>query len=62
MGGCLRKICRIALMQLSTSVGGDGHSLALAASGEVFSWGDGEDGKLGHGTADRWDCDEYFTK
>ena len=42
-----------SICQLATSVGWDGHSLALATSGEVFSWGDGEDGKLGHGTDDR---------
>ena len=38
---------------LATSVGSDGHSLALAESGEVFSWGDGDYGKLGHGNSDR---------
>lgn len=36
-----------------TSVGSDGHSMALAESGEVFSWGDGDYGKLGHGNSDR---------
>ena len=39
--------------QLVTSVGSDGHSLALTESGEVFSWGDGDYGKLGHGNSDR---------
>lgn len=39
--------------QLATSVGSDGHSLALTESGEVFSWGDGDYGKLGHGNSDR---------
>ncbi|KAK3583560.1 hypothetical protein CHS0354_026149 [Potamilus streckersoni] len=38
---------------LSTSVGSDGHSMALTESGEVFSWGDGDYGKLGHGNSDR---------
>jgi len=28
---------------------GAAHSLALTADGAVWSWGDGEDGKLGHG-------------
>ena len=28
---------------------GPGHSLALAADGGVWSWGDGAGGKLGHG-------------
>ncbi|XP_018024010.1 probable E3 ubiquitin-protein ligase HERC1 isoform X2 [Hyalella azteca] len=36
-----------------SSCGSDGHSLALAESGEVFSWGDGDFGKLGHGNSDR---------
>ena len=27
--------------------------MAVAESGEIFSWGDGEHGKLGHGTTDR---------
>ena len=39
--------------QLATSCGSDGHSLALTESGEVFSWGDGDYGKLGHGNSDR---------
>lgn len=38
---------------MCSSVGSDGHSLALAESGEVFSWGDGDYGKLGHGNSDR---------
>nr|CAI5839109.1 unnamed protein product [Callosobruchus analis] len=41
------------IVDLATSVGSDGHSLALAESGEVFSWGDGDYGKLGHGNSDR---------
>lgn len=41
------------ITQLVTSVGSDGHSMALAESGEVFSWGDGDYGKLGHGNSDR---------
>ena len=39
--------------QLATSTGSDGHSIALTESGEVFSWGDGDYGKLGHGNSDR---------
>ena len=39
--------------QLATSCGSDGHSLALTETGEVFSWGDGDYGKLGHGNSDR---------
>ncbi|XP_076258464.1 putative E3 ubiquitin-protein ligase HERC1 isoform X2 [Rhynchophorus ferrugineus] len=41
------------ITDLATSMGSDGHSLALAESGEVFSWGDGDYGKLGHGNSDR---------
>ncbi|XP_075939248.1 putative E3 ubiquitin-protein ligase HERC1 [Anarhichas minor] len=39
--------------QLVTSCGSNGHSMALTESGEVFSWGDGDYGKLGHGNSDR---------
>lgn len=39
--------------QLVTSYGSDGHSLALTETGEVFSWGDGDYGKLGHGNSER---------
>lgn len=28
---------------------GGRHALALTADGRVFSWGEGDDGKLGHG-------------
>lgn len=41
------------VIQLATSVGSDGHTLAVTESGEVFSWGDGDYGKLGHGNSDR---------
>ncbi|XP_076031800.1 LOW QUALITY PROTEIN: putative E3 ubiquitin-protein ligase HERC1 [Oratosquilla oratoria] len=41
------------ITQVVTSCGSDGHSLAVADSGEVFSWGDGDYGKLGHGNSDR---------
>ena len=41
------------ITDISTSVGSDGHSMAVAESGEVFSWGDGDYGKLGHGNSDR---------
>lgn len=39
--------------QLVTSCGSDGHSMALVETGEVFSWGDGDFGKLGHGNNER---------
>uniref|UniRef100_A0A7N6A8Y1 HECT-type E3 ubiquitin transferase n=1 Tax=Anabas testudineus TaxID=64144 RepID=A0A7N6A8Y1_ANATE len=41
------------VIQLVTSCGSDGHSMALTETGEVFSWGDGDFGKLGHGNSER---------
>lgn len=35
--------------KLSSSKGSDGHTLALTDDGLVYSWGDGDYGKLGHG-------------
>ena len=46
-------IVGFVITQIATSVGADGHSLALTEGGEVFSWGDGDYGKLGHGNSDR---------
>ena len=46
-------VAGFVVTQLVTSVGSDGHSMALTESGEVFSWGDGDYGKLGHGNSDR---------
>uniref|UniRef100_A0A3B3I293 Uncharacterized protein n=1 Tax=Oryzias latipes TaxID=8090 RepID=A0A3B3I293_ORYLA len=40
-------------LYLVTSCGSDGHSMALMETGEVFSWGDGDFGKLGHGNSER---------
>ena len=37
------------IVQLSASKSGDCHCLALANNGDVFSWGEGELGRLGHG-------------
>lgn len=36
------------LLQVACNSGGK-HCLALSVDGEVYSWGEGEDGKLGHG-------------
>lgn len=41
------------VIQVASSCGSDGHSLAVTDTGEVFSWGDGDFGKLGHGNSDR---------
>lgn len=35
--------------KLSSSKRSDGHTLALTEEGTVYSWGDGDYGKLGHG-------------
>ena len=51
--GFITYVLGYVVTQLSTSVGSDGHSMALTESGEVFSWGDGDYGKLGHGNSDR---------
>ncbi|XP_033110692.1 probable E3 ubiquitin-protein ligase HERC1 [Anneissia japonica] len=37
------------ITKVSSSKGSDGHTLALTTEGQVFSWGDGDYGKLGHG-------------
>lgn len=50
---CLSSDPGFVVTQLVTSCGSDGHSMALTESGEVFSWGDGDYGKLGHGNSDR---------
>eukprot|EP00644_Phytophthora_capsici_P002619 jgi/Phyca11/543302/estExt2_Genewise1Plus.C_PHYCAscaffold_110518 len=36
---------------ITTICAGSTHNLALSATGDVFSWGNGVDGQLGHGTA-----------
>lgn len=41
---------------MSSSKGGDGHTLALTEDGQLYSWGDGDYGKLGHGN-----CTTYKT-
>ena len=38
----------IPIKKLAVHSGGR-HTLALSINGEVYSWGEGEDGKLGHG-------------
>lgn len=39
------------IKKVSSSKGSDGHTLAFTTEGEVFSWGDGDYGKLGHGNS-----------
>ena len=37
------------MVQLCACKIGDGHCLAVTHTGDTFSWGDGEYGRLGHG-------------
>ncbi|XP_059157195.1 E3 ubiquitin-protein ligase HERC2-like isoform X2 [Physella acuta] len=50
----LESIQHVLIKKLAVNSGGK-HCLALSAEGEVYSWGEGEDGKLGHGN--RSPCD-----
>jgi E3 ubiquitin-protein ligase HERC1 len=47
--------------KLSSSKGSDGHTLALAENGVVYSWGDGDYGKLGHGNCNTHKQPERIT-
>jgi len=49
----LESIQHVFIRRVAVNSGGK-HCLALSAEGEVFSWGEGEDGKLGHGNR-RWE-------
>uniref|UniRef100_A0A1S4H7N6 HECT-type E3 ubiquitin transferase n=1 Tax=Anopheles gambiae TaxID=7165 RepID=A0A1S4H7N6_ANOGA len=44
----------VMIKKVAVNSGGK-HCLALSSDGEVFSWGEGEDGKLGHGNRDSYD-------
>lgn len=44
-----RVLLDVTVKKLSSSKGSDGHTLALTENGQVYSWGDGDYGKLGHG-------------
>ncbi len=44
----LEALQHLVVKNLAVHSGGK-HCLALTSDGEVFSWGDGDDGKLGHG-------------
>ncbi|KAL5481420.1 hypothetical protein EMCRGX_G021569 [Ephydatia muelleri] len=39
----------MVIRKVASSRGSDGHSLAITGQGKVYSWGDGNYGKLGHG-------------
>ena len=44
----VESIRHVLIKKVAVNSGGK-HCLALSAEGEVYSWGEGEDGKLGHG-------------
>ena len=52
----LETLQHYSIKQIAVNAGGK-HCLALTTEGEVFSWGEAEDGKLGHGN--RYVCVLY---
>ena len=44
----LESIQHVVIKKVAVNSGGK-HSIALSTEGEVYSWGESEDGKLGHG-------------
>lgn len=44
----LESIQHIVIVKVAVNSGGK-HCLCLTADGDVYSWGEGDDGKLGHG-------------
>ena len=50
----LESIQHVCIKTVAVNSGGK-HCLALSADGEVYSWGEGDDGKLGHGN--KTSCD-----
>lgn len=51
----LESIQHVFIKKVAVNSGGK-HCLALSSEGEVYSWGEAEDGKLGHGNR------RYFVK
>jgi len=43
---------------ISSIAAGSSHSIAVTADGEVYTWGSGSFGRLGHGDH----CDEYLPR
>lgn len=50
----IESLQHVFIKKVAVNSGGK-HCLALSAESEVFSWGEGEDGKLGHGNRDSYD-------
>lgn len=44
----IESLQHITIKKVAVHSGGR-HCIALSSDGEVFSWGEGDDGKLGHG-------------
>lgn len=44
----------VCIKKVAVNSGGK-HCLAMTSEGEVYSWGEGEDGKLGHGNRINYD-------
>ena len=53
----LESIQHVVIKKVAVNSGGK-HSIALSTEGEVYSWGESEDGKLGHGNR-RWEVNLY---
>ncbi|CAH0722311.1 unnamed protein product, partial [Brenthis ino] len=56
----LASIQHVFITKVACNSGGK-HCLALSADGEVYSWGEGEDGKLGHGNRVSYDRPKLIT-
>ena len=44
-----QRIEKLNQVDISQICCGSGHTVVLSSSGEVYSWGRGDDGRLGHG-------------
>ncbi|XP_038209104.1 probable E3 ubiquitin-protein ligase HERC2 [Zerene cesonia] len=56
----LASLQHVFITKVACNSGGK-HCLALSADGDVFSWGEGEDGKLGHGNRVSYDRPKLIT-
>lgn len=44
----IESLQHVVIKKVAVHSGGK-HAMALSSDGDVFSWGEGDDGKLGHG-------------
>ena len=49
----LRSLQAIRIEKVAASIGSYGHALAIDSQGQLWSWGDGDHGKLGHGNTEQ---------